>query len=110
MIKHPKNHEGFLKENEMNKEIFTDNLGNPVSEAELEQWEKEFSAGDYSNWKPVGDVRYGKPHAAKEEKATISFVAPCTLKVRLNQQAEAHNCTTSDLLRVFVAEGLARMS
>ena len=94
----------------MSTEVFTDNLGNPVSKAELEQWEKEFCAGDYSNWKPVGEVRYGKAHAVSEDKATISFVAPYSLKLRLNQQAEAHNCSSSDLLRVFVSEGLARMS
>ena len=94
----------------MSDKVFTDNLGNRVTEAELEQWEKEFSAGDYSNWKPVGEVRYGKPHAPKEEKATISFVAPSALKTNLNIQAKKNNCSTSDLLRLFVAEGLARMS
>ena len=94
----------------MSGKAIKDNLGNAISHKELEQWQKEFEAGDYSNWKPVGEVRYGKPHASKEERETISFAAPKSLKIRLNAQAKKHNCTTSDLLRAFVTEGLAKMS
>ena len=95
----------------MDTNTFKDNKGTVITKEQMQQWEKEFEAGDYSKWKPVGKVRYGQPHATNaEDNATISFVAPVSVKKNLDEQAKKRNCSASDLLRAFTFEGLAHMS
>ena len=90
---------------------FMDNNGNAISPEEMSEWEKEFDAGDFSNWDTSAPVRYGKyaPHQA-EEKVGVSVTLPISMKEKLTEFTKQNNCTTSDFVRVAIAKQLQEVS
>lgn len=85
---------------------FADEFGNVVSEEQLEKWDEEISAGDFSGWKPVGEVHYGPLRPLNEKKEYISIQVPAALKVAIKTKAQQSNCTQSELIRRYIYDGL----
>ena len=85
---------------------FRDEFGHEVTQTELEAWDEEISAENFSNWRTVGEVHYGPMQPVSEKKEYISIQVPMTLKIAIKAKAERSNCTQSELIRRYICDGL----
>ena len=91
-------------------ETFLNNHGNTFTEEELEKISDEVTSGNLDNFTPVGQVHYGSLRGSRKSNEPITVLYPVGTKKNLEAAAKKRHCTRSDLMRAFVAEGLARMS
>ncbi len=87
---------------------FRNNHGDEISTEEFERWETEIAGGDFEGWEPVGEVRYGSALRTSGEKTTMSFVLPVAMKSRIASEAKRCNCSSSDLIRSYISDGLLK--
>ena len=90
---------------------FINNHGSKVTDEDLRVWAKEADGGDFSNWEPVGEPKFGKYLNLEESEAsTLTFVCPIALKTKVDDEAKKLRCTNSELIRMLVTEGLDNMT
>ena len=94
----------------MKMETFLNNHGNTFTEEELEKISDEVTSGNLENFTPVGQVHYGSLRGSRKSNEPITVLYPVGTKKSLEAAAKKRHCTRSDLMRAFVAEGLARMA
>ena len=94
----------------MKMETFLNNHGNTFTEEELEKISDEVTSGNLENFTPVGQVHYGSLRGSRKSNEPITVLYPVGTKKNLEAAAKKRHCTRSDLMRAFVAEGLARMA
>ena len=87
---------------------FKNNHGDEISMEEFERWEEEIADEDFGGWEPVGEVRYGSALRGSAEKTTMSFVLPVAMKARIASEAKRCNCSSSDLIRSYISDGLLK--
>ena len=91
-------------------ETFLNNHGNTFTEVELEKISDEVSGGNLENFTTVGEIHYGSLKGSKKGNEAITVLYPVGTKKNLEVAAKKRNCTRSDLMRAFVAEGLSRIA
>lgn len=87
---------------------YTDEVGNKISERDIERWASDIEEGNFSEFENLSDVIYGELRPQNVSKVIMSFQVPQSLENRIAKIAETHNCSKSDLIRGYIVEGLAR--
>ena len=87
---------------------YRNELGQTITDEQLDKMIEEIESGDFSNFEPVGDVIYGAVVPRKTERSTVCVQFPVPMKTRLSQIAEEHSCTMSDLIRAYTYDGMKK--
>lgn len=79
----------------------------PITEAEMEVIDEEFSQGKLEDWKVVDGTYYGNRNFY-DDSVVISVQVPRKLREALKAEAKRQNCNQSDLIRAYISIGLAK--
>ena len=85
---------------------YRNELGQTITDEQLDKMLEEIESGDFSNFEPVGNVVYGAIEPRKIERSTVCVQFPVPMKNQLSQIAEKHSCTMSDLIRAYTYDGI----
>ena len=89
---------------------YRNELGQIITDEQLDKMIGEIESEDFSNFEPVGNVVYGAIEPRKIERSTVCVQFPVPMKAQLNQIAEKHSCTMSDLIRAYTYDGIKNES
>ena len=87
---------------------YTNELGQTVTDEQLDKMLAEIESGDFSNFVPASDLVYGMVEPNKVEKSTVCVQFPTPMKTQLTEIAEKHSCSMSDLIRAYTYDGIKR--
>ncbi len=87
---------------------YRNELGQTITDEQLDKMIEDVENGDFSNFEPASELVYGTIEPRKIERSTVCVQFPVPMKTRLNEIAEQHSCTMSDLIRAYTYDGMKK--
>ena len=92
--------------NETDIIVAEDELGRPITQEQIDIMLNDIENEKYSKFEDASSCIYGRLNPISETSSTISFSLPDSMKEELEELAQKQNCSKSELIRAFVADGL----